>query len=103
MACIVFYRHTSQLPPSVSQLDFVLVGAFAAANVVFAIAIMCWRKWGVWGYLMTSFITTVESYRFLGLKAALTVLGGSVVLLVVLSLGGNQRVWPRLSNHARQR
>jgi len=46
-------------PENTSTLTVVLLGAFSIANVVFAVMLLKWKKFGFWGFTGTSILATV--------------------------------------------
>ncbi len=69
-----------------------------AANVVFAIALFQWRKWGFSGLAVTSVVGLVVNLA-IGLNAVQALLGlvGIGILYGVLQIGGNRNGWTQLA------
>ena len=68
-----------------------------AANVVFAIALFRWRRWGFLGLVATSLFAFVINLS-VGLNLGQTLVGllGPVVLFGVLQIGGERKGWTQL-------
>ncbi len=73
---------------------FVLTGI---ANILCAVALFQWKKWGFWGVVAVSVVTFVInlSIGFSALHAALGFLGVAI-LYGVLQIGGDKKGWPQL-------
>jgi hypothetical protein len=84
--------------PYMSEFQIMLLGAACVANIVFAVALLRWKKWGVWGLLLTTTLVFAFNSWAFGLTSALIGLSGFVILVVLLNVGGERRVWPKLSN-----
>lgn len=67
------------------------------ANVIFAVALFKWKRWGFFGLLVTTILALVINLR-IGIKPALVVLGlcGIVILYAVLQIGGEKKGWDQL-------
>lgn len=101
-ASYLFFAHAiQQALPHISELQMVLLGLGGVANIVFCVAILRWKKWGVWGLLLMTGLAFAFNYWALGLRSALLGLSGFVILVVLLNVGGERRVWPKLSDSGR--
>ena len=71
----------------VSTPMLILLTTFGIANVLFAVMLFRWRKWGFWGFLITS-ICTLGINLNIGLSVVQSILGlfGVVVLYGVLQI-----------------
>ena len=69
----------------------------ALANIVFAIAIIKWKRWGFYGYIAVSVVGCIVNLS-LGrgiIQAAIGLL--SIALLYwVMNMGGPNKAWPHL-------
>jgi hypothetical protein len=67
------------------------------ANVVFAIALFQWKKWGFFGFIGTTILALAINLS-LGLNVFQIVLGllGIVILYAVLQIGNGNKGWPQL-------
>ena len=65
-------------------------------TIVFVIAILRWKRWGVLGLLAKSALVFVGSYLLWRFTPSAWGIAQLVVLLVVLLIGGNQSVWAQL-------
>ncbi|MCJ7727835.1 MAG: hypothetical protein MUO96_04230 [Actinobacteria bacterium] len=82
---------------------FSLLIALSIFNVVCAIALLLWKKWGFWGYCATSVTALVINLLFVSrgigpvLVSVLTGLLGVLVLFGVLHIGDKEnKGWPQL-------
>lgn len=66
-------------------------------SIIFAIAVLRWKKWGAWGILLLAASLMVGAYAYAGFVPTLWGIGHIVVLCILLNVGGRNRVWPRLS------
>ena len=69
----------------------------AVVNVAFAIALFNWKKWGFFGFLVTSVATFAQNI-YVGIGIPRTVLGlmGLAILYGVLQIGGQKSGWSQL-------
>jgi|SRR5579862_4311657 len=69
----------------------------SAANVVFAVALFRWKKWGFWGLLGTSILAFVTNL-IIGTSVLQTILGllGIGILYFLLQSGDAKRGWTQL-------
>jgi xanthosine utilization system XapX-like protein len=67
------------------------------ANVLFAVALFRWKKWGFFGFLGTTILTLVINLRN-GIKPTFASIGlfGIVILYAVLQIGGERKGWNQL-------
>lgn len=67
------------------------------ANVIFAIALFQWKKWGFFGFIGTTILALAINLS-LGLSAFQIVPGllGIVILYAVLQIGNEDKGWPQL-------
>ena len=66
-------------------------------NVISAVAILRWKKWGFWLFANTSFITVWLNYT-MGMSFATSIVGlvGVAILYGVLHIGGDKKGWTQL-------
>jgi hypothetical protein len=83
--------------PSAPGWAFPVLGLIGIANVVCAVAIFLWKKWGFWGSIVTSIVTFAINLN-IGLNVVQAVLGllGVVILYLVLQIGGENKGWTQL-------
>ncbi len=76
---------------------FGFMALVALLNVVSAVAILRWKKWGFWLFASTSFITFGINYS-LGLSFATSIVGllGIAILYGVLHMGRDKKGWTQL-------
>jgi len=79
----------------------ILIG-FAIFNIVCAVALFTWRKWGFWGYMASNIITLAINIIFFS-TGMLSLISGIattsimiLVLLGVLHIGKENKGWPQL-------
>lgn len=82
---------------NVGGLNIALVVVCCTANIIFAVALLRWRKWGFYGFFVTSILALANNLMIgLGIGVSLIGLLGIVVLYFVLQIGGPQKAWPQL-------
>ena len=87
-------RNLPHTPPS--WLFPVLI-VFALFNIVCAIALFQWKKWGFWGFLLSSIVAVFANISAgLGIGPALLGLIGIAILYGVLHIGNENKGWPQL-------
>ena len=66
-------------------------------NLISAVAILRWKKWGFWLFANTSFITVWLNYT-MGMSFATSIVGlvGVAILYGVLHIGGDKKGWTQL-------
>jgi hypothetical protein len=83
--------------PELPAWTFPLLAVFAVSNLVFAIALLKWKKWGFWGFAVSGFATLVVNIAGgYGIGQSLTGLIGLAVLYGVLHIGKDNKGWPQL-------
>jgi len=66
-------------------------------NLVCAIALFQWKKWGFWGFCATSVVALVVNLSIgLGIGPSLAGLVGVLLLYGVLHIGEENKGWPQL-------
>jgi len=67
------------------------------ANIVFAVALFRWKKWGFFGFVGTSILALVINLR-VGMHIGQILLGllGVVILYGVLQIGQEKKGWTQL-------
>jgi hypothetical protein len=81
--------------PAMPNWPFPVLGLFGVLNVVFAVALLRWKKWGFYGFVACAIVVAVINFMFTGLGALLG-LTGVAVLYAVLQIGGKRSVWSQL-------
>jgi hypothetical protein len=76
-------------------LSVLTVGCIA--NIVFAVALFRWKRWGFFGFLGTAILALVVNLR-IGIKPAMVMIGvcGIMILYAVLQIGGDKKGWDQL-------
>ena len=83
--------------PDMPSWALPVLASCAALNVVFAIALFAWKKWGFYGFVGTSIVALIVNLRSgVGIIPALFGLLGVVILYAVLHIGGARKAWPQL-------
>lgn len=83
--------------PSAPAWAFPVLAVMGIVNVVCAIALFQWKKWGFFGFLVTSAITFVVNLM-VGLNIVQAILGlaGVAILYGVLQIGKERKGWTQL-------
>jgi hypothetical protein len=69
----------------------------AVLNIAFAIALFNWKKWGFFGFLVTSAAAfALNVYAGVGIPRAVLGLLGVAILYGVLQIGGQKSGWSQL-------
>lgn len=86
----------SARPDSPAWALFVMT-ILGIANLVFAVALFRWKRWGFFGLLVTTTLALIINLR-IGIKPAVFVAGlcGIVILYTVLQIGGKKKGWDQL-------
>jgi len=78
---------TAHFPENISTLTIVSLGALCIANVVFAVMLFKWKKFGFWGFTGTSIIALVINLNVgLGVGQSLGGLIGVALLYGILQI-----------------
>ncbi len=85
-----------QIPNAPGWLFFVL-GLLCVVNLICAVALFQWKKWGFFGFVGTSAIAFVLNLAA-GLSVIQALLGlvGLAILYGVLQIGKEKKAWPKL-------
>ena len=83
--------------PTIPDWMFTVLVLMSTANLVCAIALFKWKKWGFFGFAGTSIICFVMNLvaGFNMIQALLGLLG-PVILYGVLQIGKEKKAWPQL-------
>ncbi len=74
-----------------------VLAVFSLLNLVCAISLFRWKKWGFWGVCVTGVVTLIVNLSVgLGILQALTGLGGVLLLYGVLQIGKENKGWSQL-------
>jgi hypothetical protein len=68
----------------------------AALNVVFTLALFQWKKWGFWGFLLTTLVGMVLNIIGGVITGAISGVLGVLLLYGVLQIGGEKKGWTQL-------
>jgi len=82
--------------PTVPEWVFIGIGLTASINIICATALFKWKKWGFWGFLLSSLAGVI---LYLQLEVGVQALGslvGVTVLFIALNIGGERKGWYQL-------
>ena len=86
-----------QALPTAPDWTFPVLTVVCIFNIVCAIALFNWKKWGFWGFLGSSVTALIINLSIgLGIGQSLLGLLGIVLLYGVLNIGENNKGWPQL-------
>lgn len=75
------------LPAAIPSWAFIALGLIAIANIIFAVALLKWKKWGFQGFVFTSIIAAgVNLETGTSVLQTLIGLGGVIVLYAILRI-----------------
>ena len=83
---------------SVSRSIILLLAVICILNVIFSVMLLQWKKWGFWGFLITSFGALIINLN-IGISAAQSVFGlaGIAILYGILQIKkDNVTAWQNL-------
>lgn len=73
------------------------LAAFGIFNLVCAIALFQWKKWGFWGFIGSSIVMLFINLSIgVGIGSSLSGLVGVVLMYGVLQIGDENKGWPQL-------
>jgi hypothetical protein len=76
---------------------FPLLAVVGIFNLVCAIALLRWKKWGFYGFVVSSIVALVINLSIgLGIVQSLAGLLGLAILYGLLHLGKENKAWPQL-------
>lgn len=83
--------------PQMPYWSFPVLAALGVFNVICAVALFKWKRWGFWGFVASGLCAAIVNI-LIGLKPASVVGGllGIAVLYGVLHLGKGNKGWPQL-------
>lgn len=85
--------------PALPDWVFIVLPAMAIFNVVCAIALFKWKKWGFYGFVISGLVAFgINMSLGLGLATSVLGLAGLAILYGVLQIGegGKNKGWPQL-------
>ena len=86
----------ANLPPMPDWAFSVLVVA-GLFNLICAIALFRWRKWGFWGFCLSALVALAVNLSIgIGVIQSLLGLLGLALLFAVLQIGKENKGWPQL-------
>ncbi|MES2299083.1 MAG: hypothetical protein V4582_18705 [Pseudomonadota bacterium] len=86
-----------QAYPGASDLQIYAIVLCGGANVICAFALLKWRRWGFYGFLVSSVIAFALNMSMgVGLGRGMIGFVGIAVLYWVLNIGGPRKAWPYL-------
>jgi hypothetical protein len=88
------YLTSSSTLPGWAIPTLVIVLAF---NIMCAVALFRWKKWGFWGFCASSLFSIVVNLKLgLGVLESLQGLISIIILIGVLQIGGKNKGWTQL-------
>jgi hypothetical protein len=83
--------------PNMPNWAFPVLIAMAIINLVCAVALFRWKKWGFWGFALSSLVVFAVNLA-IGLSITSAILGlfGVAVLFGVLHIGKENKGWTQL-------
>lgn len=83
--------------PNMPEWAFPVLIVMGIFNLVCAVALFRWKKWGFWGFVASAVVTFFLNLRIgLGLGSALFGLLGVAILYGVLHIGNENKGWSQL-------
>jgi hypothetical protein len=83
--------------PNIPEWSFPVLIAGTILNLVFAIALLRWKKWGFWGFVATAVVLFFVNLSLgFALGPALVGLLGVAILYGVLHIGKERQGWSQL-------
>ena len=81
----------------ISGLTFIILAILGVFNIICAIALLRWKKWGFYGILGTSVVACIINFSIgINIFSALAGFSGVAILYGVLNIGGENKAWGRL-------
>ena len=84
--------------PNMPEWSFPVLIIMSIFNLVCAVSLFRWKKWGFWGFVASGLIVIIVNHMSIGLSTA-SALGGIVgiaILYGVLQIGKENKGWPQL-------
>ena len=83
--------------PSATPAAFLVLALVGISNVVFAIALFRWKKWGFYGFAATALIVLGVNLAIgISVVQALFGFAGVGILYWTLQMGEDNKAWPHL-------
>jgi hypothetical protein len=83
--------------PTIPDWSFPVLLVLVLFNLVCAVALFRWKKWGFWGLVVSAVVTLGVNLTIgLGLSSAIIGLLGVLLLYGVLHIGKDNKGWPQL-------
>lgn len=83
--------------PNMPDLVFPVLIAAGIFNLICAIALFRWKKWGFWGFVVSAVVVfAINLSGGVGIASALGGLVGVAILYGVLQIGKERAGWPQL-------
>ncbi|BAZ15426.1 hypothetical protein NIES4071_72980 [Calothrix sp. NIES-4071] len=82
---------------NISSGSLIGLAVLSIFNIVCAVALLRWKKWGFYGLLATSVVAFILNLSF-GINLVQSLLGfvGIAILYGVLNMGGENKAWHQL-------
>ena len=97
LSAIVYLTDPDMVQPGASEWMFLLLAFVGAFNVVCAIALLQWKKWGFYGFCLMAVIACFINISMgLGIISIIYAPIPVGVLFGMLNIGKEKKAWPRL-------
>lgn len=78
---------SAALPKPVPKIVFTMLIIISLLNIIFAMALLLWKKWAFWGFAVTSLTTMcINLYAGFGIAQSLLGLVGFAILYGILQI-----------------
>ena len=93
----LMFSAIKQTAPNFSAGALAIIVIAAIANVVFAVALFKWKRWGFYGFITTAIIALITNLS-IGLGVGQSIIGliGIPLLYWVMNMGGPNKAWPHV-------
>lgn len=96
-------EQVQQEVPRLTNTLLAVVVALSVLNILFAIALLSWQKWGFYGFAANAVAAFgVNLWAGVGLLETLLGLAGVAILYLLLRLGGERSAWAQMSGRPHQ-
>ena len=97
LMCLLGSDAIRQSLPNMPDWTFPVLIVFSVFNLACAIALFQWKKWGFWGFCISSFVALVVNLSIgLGIGPSLGGFIGVAILYGVLQIGKEDKGWSQL-------
>ena len=93
----LMFSAMKQVAPNVSTGAVAVIVIAGIANIVFAIALFKWKRWGFYGFIASAIVALITNLSIgLGIGQSVVGLIGIPLLYWVMNMGGPNKAWPHL-------